>query len=224
MSSALHVFEKSPRGYLIFTSSQKWTVPAGVHKIKVLAIGGGGGGGGGYSSTYVGGGGGSGVLVFAEMIVQPGIQLNITVGAGGSPGNGGASPTSGGAGGASIIMDVNNVDVYLLANGGLGGGAATSTANGSPAPSNSNSAEMTTTKVPPFLINAYTVAGAPGNGQFGGSTPILAPGFASASNLTYGWAGGTSAYSFGQGGAGGGVNANGQAGMPGVVLIWWGDD
>ena len=213
-------------GSVMFTTSQNWTVPSGVHKIKVLAIGGGGGGGGG-SSSYVGGGGGSGSIGYAEVFVQPGITLNIQVGAGGSAGTGGASPTAGGSGGASQIQYYPSQPI-ISGQFGNGGGAASSTANGS---AGSGGSTFPTNigdygEIPVYAIAAYMVAGNAGNGQNGGITPEFAPGFAGASNVSNGYPGGTASVpnvSFGQGGNGGGVNANGTPGIQGVVIIWWGD-
>jgi len=224
---SINVIQSQPKGSVIFTSSQNWTVPSGVHWIKVLAIGGGGGGGGGYSSTYVGGGGSSGGVTYGKISVEPGTLLQIIVGAGGSPGAGGSSPTAGGNGGGSGIQ-YNNLWV-LGAAWGNGGGAATSSANGAAASGNNPPTQMLgiNSATPIFMTDAYATAGNPASGQNGVGPNFLAPGFDStASNLTYGYAGiGTDngLLSYGDSGVGGGVNANGTPGTQGVVVIWWGD-
>jgi hypothetical protein len=208
--------------FVIFTSSQNWVVPAGVYKIKVLAIGGGGGGGGGYSSTYVGGGGGSGALAYAELAVQPGTKFSIVVGAGGSGGTGGSSPTAGGGGGNSQI---NYNGVYLLcACGGGGGGAATSSANGAGGSGGSIYRFNVPVGSPFMILDDYDTggnSGLSGSNNSGGGTPALNATFTGTST---GLGQGNSAgYSYGNGGQGGGVNANGAPGVQGVVIIWWGD-
>jgi len=224
---SIKVFQSQPKGYLMFTSSQNWTVPPGVYRIKVLAIGGGGGGGGGYSSTYVGGGGGSGSIGYAELFVQPGVELSILVGAGGSAGVGGSSPMGGQNGGASQI-EVFTGQLIISGQFGNGGAAALGSANGS-AGSGGSTAPVNLGEygeVPIFALAAYMVAGNAGSGQNGGQTPEFAPGFASASNVSNGELGGTASgnnVAFGQGGNGGPVNGNGTPGIQGAVIIWWGD-
>jgi hypothetical protein len=79
---------------LIFTSSQTWTVPSSVSKIKVELWGASGGGGGGgaytYSYSYIlnnGGDGGSGGFAQEVMNVTQNQQFSITIGTGGNHGN-----------------------------------------------------------------------------------------------------------------------------------------
>jgi len=199
-------------GAVIFTSSQNWTVPPGVFKIKVIAVGGGGGGGGGYSSTYTGGGGGSGGVAYVEALVQPGWTLGVTVGAGGSAGTGGSSPTAGGNGGNSSVD--GPYGGMVLAGGGGGGGAATSSANGSNGGGGAGWAWQSIN-----VISAFGLPGASGNGTASANPTILPLGaVASISGIQ------TSFYgAVGVGGAGGAVNSNGSPGGNGAVLIWWGD-
>jgi len=225
---SINVFQNQPKGSVIFTSSQNWVVPSGVHRIKILMVGGGGGGGGGYSTTYVGGGGGSGAILYADVLVVPGTNLQINVGGGGAGGTGGASPTAGQNGGQSSINPYGG-GVSLQAAGGYGGGAATSSANGSgggggfvAGPLWGNWGQNF------FVIDYYTAAGNAGSGQQQGQTPVLAPGF-DGTNSVYGW-GGLGASTAGnnsgpgEGGSGGSVNSNGTPGTQGIVVIWWGDD
>ena len=203
-------------GSVIFTSSQNWVVPSGVHKIKILAVGGGGGGGGGYSSTYTGGGGGSGQIMYSEVFVEPGTTLTVIIGAGGIEGTGGASPTAGGNGGASTVSDATGDLCVGLP--GLGGGGATSTANGANA-----SAANVVPSVSPKVIGAFGLPGSAGNGLYPASAPVLPLGnVVSTANIqTIAYK--ASATNSGAGGAGGAVNSNGNPGQPGEVIIWWGD-
>jgi hypothetical protein len=213
MSSALHTFEKSSRGFLIFTSSQNWVVPSGVHKIKAIAIGAGGGGGGGYSSTYNGGGGGAGAIVYGEMMVAPGQVLQILVGAGGAGGTGGSSPTNGGNGGGSGINDANG-ETLIGVFGGSGGRAATSSANGAGGGGGAINPQIGSSQ----LMWVYDISGynGYGNGAPGSTPTLIPPGIATTTPVAY-------YTNVGQGGQGGGVNKNGSPGKNGIVIIWWGD-
>lgn len=92
------------------TTSQTWTVPAGVTRIKVIATGGGGGAG---SSDLSGGGAGATAIKY--LTVAPAGSVVITIGAGGT-----ASNTSPGAGGdTTAVYSVTTI----TAGGGQGGGA-----------------------------------------------------------------------------------------------------
>jgi hypothetical protein len=203
------------RGALTFTVSQNWTVPAGVHKIKIIAIAGGGGGGGGYSSTYTGGGGASGAIQYAEAIVNPGDELTIVVGAGGSPGAGGSNPTSGGSGGNTFVNGPGGA--LVNAYGGGGGGAASSSANG---------ANGAGSGIGEINVNVLSTLGMPGQGGQGTNwavttvLPLKCVANASGIITTQYYQGNNS----GAGGPGGAVNSNGTAGQDGIVYIWWGDD
>jgi len=78
-------------GKTTITTSQMWSVPADVSKIKVELWGaaGGGGGGGAYSYSYylnAGGNGGSGGYAQQELNVVENQQFNIVIGLGGSAG------------------------------------------------------------------------------------------------------------------------------------------
>ena len=79
---------------IVMTSSQTWTVPSDVSKIKVELWGAAGGGGGGgaytYSYSYIlnsGGDGGSGGFASQVMDVVQNQQFSVTIGNGGNPGN-----------------------------------------------------------------------------------------------------------------------------------------
>lgn len=93
-----------------FTSSQTWTVPAGVTQITIHGIGGGGGGGNAHYGAA--GGGGGGAYDENTISVTPGQVLYITVGASvGAATNGNASKVGSTSGGND----------YLNANGGSAG-------------------------------------------------------------------------------------------------------
>ncbi|GAP45248.1 protein containing HYR domain [Lentimicrobium saccharophilum] len=104
--------EKAPLGTVTITTSQNWTVPAGVYEITVECWGGGGGGGGAYIGA--GGGGGGGAYQVATFAVSVGQVYNITVGGGGSSG----SNQNGGNGGTTTVTGPGG---SLTANGGYGG-------------------------------------------------------------------------------------------------------
>lgn len=127
-------------GYQLFTDSGEFTVPAGVKRLLITAIGSGGGGGGagsvythnvadtsGYyiNRSATGGGGGSGYFIKDKAkAVTPGAKIPITIGAGGVSGSGAIASSqtngvSGGNGGSVIVGDL------LTVNGGGGGGGAT---------------------------------------------------------------------------------------------------
>jgi hypothetical protein len=76
---------------MTITTTQVWTVPPAVSKIKVELWGaaGGGGGAGAYSYSYNltnGGDGGSGGYAMQEINVVPNQQFNVFIGSGGSAG------------------------------------------------------------------------------------------------------------------------------------------
>jgi len=127
-------------------STQTWTVPNGVSKIKVELWGaaGGGGGAGAYSySLYSGGSGGSGGYAEGEMNVTAGQQFTITVGLGGNAGNNAtgyslgysSGDTDGGNGGDTWFGSAST----LKAAGGTGGkkgSFSNLTVNGTPGTAN----------------------------------------------------------------------------------------
>lgn len=86
------------RGKIFYTSSTTWTVPAGVSKVWVTAVGGGSGGRYGYST-----GSAAAVVNSNPVTVTPGEVITITVGAGG------AARSSGGA---------SSFGTYVVAGGG----------------------------------------------------------------------------------------------------------
>jgi PKD repeat protein len=127
------VYPNYIKTYYNTTGAGTFTVPYGVNKISVLAVGAGGGGANPYGGAGGGGAGGGGVVSSLDYNVVPGSTYSITVGSGGTPGYfGGTIPTrgentsfyngtaaitayGGGAGGNSIMRDAIN--------GSSGGGA-----------------------------------------------------------------------------------------------------
>ena len=133
-------------------SEQTYTVPSGVTRVNVVAVGASGGAGSGVFSQS-GGPGGRGALVAADLDVRPGQVLYVEVGtagadAGNTPGvggfnGGGTSETGGGGGGGSDVRTcsigapscpagfADSVHSRLLVAGGGGGGSgATSQTDG----------------------------------------------------------------------------------------------
>ena len=221
---SINVIQSQPKGFVIFTSSQNWTVPTGVYKIKIIAIGGGGGGGGG-SASYAGGGGGSGAISYTEAIVNPGITINIQVGAGGSAGVGGSSPSAGGNGGKTQVLDPNgNAIVAALGGGGGQPGSTSAAGAGGNGGESGGIGWSPQTNLTLFALSYAGMNGVSGSGTTPGGlafTPVLfPPGFPISSNTLQ-----TSYNSpaAGYGGYGGYTNGNGGAGGNGVVIIWWGD-
>lgn len=97
---------------VVLTGSGNWTVPAGVTKIKVTAVGGGGGGSGTAPKPGAcGGGGGGGGSTIGIIATTPGASISYSVGAAGGAGT---SSTNGGSGG-------NTTFGALTAGGGAGG-------------------------------------------------------------------------------------------------------
>jgi len=118
-----------------FTSSGTWTVPAGVTKVDVIAMGSGGGGGGGgvfkgTSATHSvrgGGGGGGGAYAFIQGVnVSGSASITVGVGAGGAGGTAATGATaSGGNGGTGGAATFGSLVVSNGGAGGVGGGATT---------------------------------------------------------------------------------------------------
>ena len=100
------------------TSGTSWTVPTGVTRIKVWAIGAGGGGSGAranFAYSGVGGGGGAGGTAYREFTVTPGQVLNYTLG---TAGPGGVGPDDGVDGGNTVFTVAS---VPIRGWGGKGG-------------------------------------------------------------------------------------------------------
>jgi hypothetical protein len=129
---------------IVITTSQLFTIPQGVSKIKVELWGGAGGGGGAGAYTYSyylnnGGAGGAGGYASQDIDVQTGQQFTVTIGEGGNAGvnavySGGNyyGDTQGGNGNDSFFGDIKAAAGY----GGKNGSYAYSTVNGNPGTAN----------------------------------------------------------------------------------------
>ena len=108
-----------PSGNKTFTSSQTWTVPAGVTRVTVFCVGGGASGSSNSSTRIGGGGGGGGYTKTATVNVTPGQKISVTVG------SGGAVPSDDyirNAGGSSSLGSLCSASGGSSANGGANGG------------------------------------------------------------------------------------------------------
>ena len=108
----------------IITSTQSWTVPAGVTEIYTLIVGGGGGGGGSTDFNQMsGGGGGGGYTKFKRWLVNGNDAVSIVIGVGGAgkivPTNTTVSGDYKGATGGSSTVTIDAITVS--APGGVGG-------------------------------------------------------------------------------------------------------
>lgn len=121
----------------IFTSSGTFTVPTGITKVWVTAVGGGGAGGGSSGASSFGNGGSGGVLKNEQVTVTPGGSVTVTIGAGGT-GVGGGTGNSGGqtsfgsltaAGGAGGKKNFGASESLTGVNGGGNGGGVGGDAN-----------------------------------------------------------------------------------------------
>ncbi|WP_127102854.1 MULTISPECIES: hypothetical protein [unclassified Asaia] len=113
----------------VITSSQTYTVPAGVYKIRVRLQAAGGAAGGSADNTSGGGSscassGGAGAYVEAIFPATPGQQIPISIGVGGV----GVTGKAGGTGGASTFGPFGSF-AALSCPGGLGGYAGTQTSS-----------------------------------------------------------------------------------------------
>lgn len=138
--------------YARITTSETWTIPAGVTTLRIRAQGGGGGGGGGGSSqittpvAQVGGSGGAaGPMLDVTVAINPSdTSLTITIGNGGVGGTGGAAGsgatgnagTIGAQGGSTRVRGTQSLVDYAYAataggprggSGGRQGGASSTT-------------------------------------------------------------------------------------------------
>ena len=191
-----------------FSASGPFSVPGYVTKIMVeVWAGGGGGGGGGYwdagnaaTDGSAGGGGGYARMVYS---VVPNTTITVTVGAGGTAGTGATS--AGGCGGAGGAGDASGVGGLVVVGAG-GGGAGGQSSLGTCTPGGGTGGALTSSAASGYFSLAGS-GGDQGGASFGGH-PQLAAGGAGGLSGTNAIASPTS-------------GANGSAGAPGAVIIWW---
>ena len=213
---------------VLLTTTGSFTVPAGVTKIKVTAIGAGGGGAGGVLNSASGGGAGGGAAIGVLSVTQ-GQVISYTIGAagtagvlGGDGGNGGTTTFStisatGGSGGNRYAGGTNPSVVGVIGGLGAGGGINLRGGRGGAAnfiTQNSN--------------NAYPASGDGGDGasEFGGkgAKGVVKPSTNGSGGSLSGQNADTNSY--GAGGSGACVSATnattgtiGGLGAPGAIII-----
>jgi len=177
-----------------------WKVPAGVHLVRVVALGGGGG------AADASNRGGNGGQVTAQMAVTPGETLTLFVGGGGrgigngGVGGGGDSTTAGSGGGATTLQQ--NASVLFIAGGGGGAGASAGGTDGGDGGGNGLGSGAPGSGV------GFAGGGANGSGGTAGAGTISAGSPGSSANGGAGSSfGGGGGGGFG-GGGGGGFNGN----------------
>lgn len=218
------------KGSQLFITSGTFTVPAGVNKIYVSAVGGGAGGGGGAGTNgdtaYFGGGGGAGggagqSILNAAYSVIPGDAISITIGAGGGGGTGGIAGVGGNVGGGGGDTIIGSFATAKGAPLTFGGGVQMSSGNaGSGALRNGG-----------YPAGSSGTDGAlAGNGGAGASSMYGGGGGAGRGSLSVNSSQtGDDAAGYGAGGGGGGggygknavAGGNGGNGTSGMVLIGW---
>lgn len=214
-------FKSVQNTQLFFSTSSIFTVPTGVNKVTIEAVGGSGGGGGGggrasINPTNGGNGGGGGGAEYAGVVldVTPGSAINLTIGAAGAAGVAGTSSTNGGSGGKGGNTTVSYKGITVLtAHGGIGGlGGRFNLYNGQGGAGGSGSTAIQT-------IHGFSGS----NGHIGGTGSLLAtpiPGGKNGAEVTnqlnefYGGYGGT-----GKSSGLGTDGAPGSVGFAGIVAI-----
>jgi hypothetical protein len=184
---------------LIVSSSQNWTVPAWVLRIKGKAVGGGGGGAAcnpSGSTFQSGGGGGAGGVAEGEFSVTPGQSIPITIAGGGAGGN--ASSSYPGSNGGTT-----SIGTFMSATGGSGANwsTASSSAGGNGGLNIGGDISQNGNFGSDGQNGAQLSAGNGASGPFGGSGRAGAGGGASAGSP--GGGGGGAYSSTGNGGSGG---------------------
>ncbi len=230
----------------IFTASGVFTPPAGVTRVRVVAIGGGAGGGGGHQ-----GGGGSGYLAYGTYDISGSVAVTVGAGGAGAPGaanNSQPSGTNGGtssfgafltAAGGQTTPGGNTRGGHGGSGGGGSGNAGTGAAGGSFG-SNGNASTYVggtgqgswAAALNSALRTVLTAGGggsggtsSHGGGGGGGGLLIAGAGASGAQGADTNAARGGNGY--GGGGGGGGccqstpTRAGGGAGAAGVVYIEW---
>lgn len=205
---------------VVLTSTTYWTIPAGVTRIRVTAIGGGGGGGSGANGTFTGapGGGGGGTAIKIWTVV-PGQQFYVTIGAGGTGSN--ALGIDGGTGGATSVLNTTT-GVTITGFGGQGSSSTFLpgfTGSGGAASGGDINFYGQTGSLGRWFDSSYlySQAGGMGGGSFMGGGGVGA--WYTSTGVTVGQNG--RAYGGGGGGAAGQGSASNYAGSgaPGVVVL-----
>ena len=115
-----YTLETSAAHILYGAGTYSWTVPEGVSKVSVIAVGGGGGGAVGPGANATGGGGGGGALAYTYNIpVTPGEVYTITAGAAG-PGATGTFPSWDGTAGGDSSFRLGLTELVKAGGGGRG--------------------------------------------------------------------------------------------------------
>ena len=108
-------------GDQVFTSAGTFTVPSGVTKLAIYAVGGGGGGAYDSGGLTEAGGGGGGVAWLNDISVTSGQQFVVSIGQGGIGAGTGGQGTGGGSSGGNTVVYAPNGSPCLTATGGGGG-------------------------------------------------------------------------------------------------------
>lgn len=198
----------------VFTTSQTWTVPGGITRVRSRIWGGGGGGGGTQGANSGSSGGSAGGYAEGFVQVTPGANIFVTVGTGGAGGNNAAG--DGAAGGSSSF------GAFFGATGGAGGKGASAGYQSAPGgtPGYGYSATLTLSGsqggIPYSITNgggtAQAVAGT-GGSVFGSLTQSVSVGNAAINGFEGRFPGG--------GGNGGIWGGSGGAGANGFVIVEW---
>jgi hypothetical protein len=205
------------RDYLIFTSTQSWTVPPGVYRVLVELWGGGGGGGATNSAqVFPAHGGGGGGYALGWISVTPGAVMTVSVGVGGNPTIlGGGQATAGGT--SSVGPSISATGGGAGANGGATQGSQGASGVGSGGalniPGGTSGGFFRSTAGDTVIASRggdSARGGAGGIASTGSAAPGLIPGGG-------GGGGGTGSYA----GTGTGAPGSGGAGARGAVLITW---
>lgn len=199
------------------TSSQNWTVPAGVYSIEIRATGAGGSGGKSNANTVNSGGsggGGAGGTGFCILNVTPSQVIEVIIGAGG------VGTTTGSQSGGNTLVTAGNLPV-LAVTGGFAGQDSSGTGAGGSAGTGGEPRIL-------FRSAAIVKGGNGGNGSgnssagISGFKPVIFditganPLTATTSTGTAGGTGGSNR--FAGGGGGSSIYGNGGAGANGVNI------
>jgi len=203
---------------IINQGTTSYTVPAGVHVIRVVMWGGGGGGGGtsgSASNAAAGSGGGAGSYLEFILSVTPGAVYTVAVGAKGTGGAAGANN-----GNPGVITTWGDPVVYTAGYGGAGQGQAygtglaTLSGGSSILSTGGNINGRGVSGLPSIRLSATSViSGMGGSSYFGGGGSARTSHGAGGDSTTF-VGGGGGAVSVGAGDNPGGNGANG------IIIVW----